>query len=234
MSKLHMLYNNVFTTPIAIIKHIAFKRLIFTIITLFGSLYVATTVSHAQEMKKILAFGDSLTAGYGLGPGEGFTDQLERTINDLGTNVEVANAGVSGDTSSGGLSRLEWVLASTPDVDLVILALGANDALRGIQPEITRKNIDEMVRVLKSKNIPVMIAGMMAPPNLGPVYGEKFNTIYPDTAEKYSVPLYPFFLDGVAGIMELNQNDRIHPNIEGVKLITSKMAPKVIQTLNGE
>nr|WP_250646683.1 arylesterase [Pseudemcibacter aquimaris] len=227
-----MLYNNVITTPIAIIKHIALKRLIFTIFTLFGSLYAATLPSHAQEIKKILAFGDSLTAGYGLGPGEGFTDQLQRTLIDLGTNVEVANAGVSGDTSSGGLSRLEWVLASTPDVDLVILALGANDALRGIQPEITRKNIDEMVSILKNKEIPVLIAGMIAPPNLGPVYGEKFNTIYPDTAKKYEVPLYPFFLDGVAGFIELNQNDRIHPNIKGVKIITTKMAPSIINALN--
>lgn len=227
-----MLYNNVSITPIAIFKHTAIKRLVFTIITVFGSLYVSLIPLHAQEMKNILAFGDSLTAGYGLGPGEGFTDQLERTLNEQGLNVKVANAGVSGDTTSGGLSRLEWVLASASDVDLVILALGGNDALRGIQPEITRQNMDKMVSILKEKNIPTLIAGMMAPPNLGPQYGDKFNTIYSDMAKKYDVAIYPFFLDGVAGFLELNQNDRIHPNPKGVKIITEKMSPSIIEILN--
>lgn len=232
MSNLQMLYNNVSITPIAIFKHTAIKRLVFTIITVFGSLYVSLIPLHAQEMKNILAFGDSLTAGYGLGPGEGFTDQLERTLNEQGLNVKVANAGVSGDTTSGGLSRLEWVLASASDVDLVILALGGNDALRGIQPEITRQNMDKMVSILKEKNIPTLIAGMMAPPNLGPQYGDKFNTIYSDMAKKYDVAIYPFFLDGVAGFLELNQNDRIHPNPKGVKIITEKMSPSIIEILN--
>ncbi|MDG1996365.1 MAG: arylesterase [Emcibacteraceae bacterium] len=227
-----MLYNNVFITPIAIFKHIAIKHHIYTIIMVIGSLYVAITPVHAQETKKILAFGDSLTAGYGLGPGEGFTDQLERTLIAKGANVIVQNAGVSGDTSSGGLSRLEWVLASTPNVDLVILALGANDALRAIQPEITRNNIDKMVEILKNKNIPVMIAGMMAPPNLGPLYSQKFNSIYPDMAKKHDVALYPFFLEGVAGFIELNQNDRIHPNLKGVAIITEKMSSSIIEALN--
>ena len=227
-----MLYNNVSITPIAIFKHTAIKRLVFTIITVFGSLYVSLIPLHAQEMKNILAFGDSLTAGYGLGPGEGFTDQLERTLNEQGLNVKVANAGVSGDTTSGGLSRLEWVLASASDVDLVILALGGNDALRGIQPEITRQNMDKMVSILKEKNIPTLIAGMMAPPNLGPQYGDKFNTIYSDMAKKYDVAIYPFFLDGVAGFLELNQNDRIHPNPKGVKIITEKISPSIIEILN--
>lgn len=227
-----MLYNNVSITPIAIFKHTAIKRLVFTIITVFGSLYVSLIPLHAQEMKNILAFGDSLTAGYGLGPGEGFTDQLERTLNEQGLNVKVANAGVSGDTTSSGLSRLEWVLVSASDLDLVILALGGNDALRGIQPEITRKNMDKMVSILKEKNIPTLIAGMMAPPNLGPQYGDKFNTIYSDIAKKYDVAIYPFFLDGVAGFLELNQNDRIHPNPKGVKIITEKMSPSIIEILN--
>ena len=172
-----MLYNNVSITPIAIFKHTAIKRLVFTIITVFGSLYVSLIPLHAQEMKNILAFGDSLTAGYGLGPGEGFTDQLERTLNEQGLNVKVANAGVSGDTTSSGLSRLEWVLVSASDLDLVILALGGNDALRGIQPEITRKNMDKMVSILKEKNIPTVIAGMMAPPNLGPKFTQPFRVI---------------------------------------------------------
>ena len=226
-----MLYSNVSIPPIAIFKHIVIKRRIFTIIIVFGSLYVALLPLHAKEMKNILAFGDSLTAGYGLSPGEGFTDQLEHTLNEQGINVKVSNAGVSGDTTSGGLSRLDWVIASAYDIDLVILALGANDALRGIQPEITRQNMDKMVNILKEKNIPTLIAGMMAPPNLGPQYGDKFNTIYSDLAKKYDVAIYPFFLDGVAGFIELNQNDRIHPNPKGVKIITEKMAPSIIEVL---
>ena len=117
-------------------------------------------------------------------------------------------------------------------MDLVILALGGNDALRGIQPEITRQNMDKMVSILKEKNIPILIAGMMAPPNLGPQYGDKFNTIYSDMAKKYDVAIYPFFLDGVAGFLELNQNDRIHPNPKGVKIITEKMSPSIIEILN--
>ncbi|WP_438994056.1 arylesterase [Pseudemcibacter sp.] len=231
MSKLIKLYNNVFITPIELFNHIAIKRLIFTIISIFGSLYVTMQPLHAQETKHILAFGDSLTAGYGLGPGEGFTDQLERTLIDKGINVKVTNAGVSGDTTSGGLSRLEWVLSSAQNVDLVILALGGNDALRGIQPEITRQNMDKMVAILKDKNIPTLIAGMMAPPNLGPIYCNKFNSIYGDMAKKYDVALYPFFLDGVAGFIELNQNDRIHPNPEGVKIITEKMSASITEAL---
>ena len=227
-----MLYNNVFTTPTAIFKHIAIKRLIFTIIYVLSALYVGTVSSHAQDKKIILAFGDSLTAGYGLGPGEGFTDELERTLHALGTNVTVVNAGVSGDTSSGGRSRLEWVLENLPKIDLVILELGANDALRGIQPEITRKNIDEMAKILNDKNIPTLIAGMMAPPNLGNIYAGKFNSIFPDTAKKYEMALYPFFLDGVVGFRELNQNDLIHPNTRGVAIITKKMAPFIIDVLN--
>jgi len=189
-----------------------------------------TEQGYAQE--KILAFGDSLTAGYGLDPGEGFTDELERVINALGSSVTVINAGVSGDTSSGGLSRLEWVLDSFKNIDLVILALGANDALRGIQPKITAQNIDQMAKILKKRNIPTVIAGMLAPPNLGKVYGTKFNNIYPSTSKKYGMVLYPFLLDGVAGIIELNQTDRIHPNKKGVSIISKKMAPVIIKVLS--
>jgi len=189
-----------------------------------------TEQGYAQE--KILAFGDSLTAGYGLDPGEGFTDELERVINTLGLSVTVINAGVSGDTSSGGLSRLEWVLDSFKNIDLVILALGANDALRGIQPKITAQNIDQMAKILKKRNIPTVIAGMLAPPNLGKVYGTKFNNIYPSTSKKYGMVLYPFLLDGVAGIIELNQTDRIHPNKKGVSIISKKMAPVIIKVLS--
>ena len=173
-----------------------------------------TEQGYAQE--KILAFGDSLTAGYGLDPGEGFTDELERVINTLGSSVTVINAGVSGDTSSGGLSRLEWVLDSFKNIDLVILALGANDALRGIQPKITAQNIDQMAKILKKRNIPTVIAGMLAPPNLGKVYGTKFNNIYPSTSKKYGMVLYPFLLDGVAGIIAVSYTHLTLPTIYSV------------------
>jgi len=186
---------------------------------------------YTQE-KIILAFGDSLTAGYGLGPGEGFTDELERTINNLGSTATVINAGVSGDTSSGGLSRIKWVLDSFENIDLVILALGANDALRGIQPKITTQNIDQIAKILKKRKIQKINAGMMATPNLGKVYAKKFNDIYPVTDKKYGMAFYPFFLDGVAGFIEFNQIDRIHPNKKGVSIISKKMAPVIIKVLN--
>jgi len=225
-----MLYNNVFTTPSTIFKLIEINQLIFKVMLVISCLGLITEQGYAQE--KILAFGDSLTAGYGLDPGEGFTDELERVINALGSSVTVINAGVSGDTSSGGLSRLEWVLDSFKNIDLVILALGANDALRGIQPKITAQNIDQMAKILKKRNIPTVIAGMLAPPNLGKVYGTKFNNIYPSTSKKYGMVLYPFLLDGVAGIIELNQTDRIHPNKKGVSIISKKMAPVIIKVLS--
>jgi len=225
-----MLYNNVFTTPSTIFKLIEINQLIFKVMLVISCLGLITEQGYAQE--KILAFGDSLTAGYGLDPGEGFTDELERVINTLGSSVTVINAGVSGDTSSGGLSRLEWVLDSFKNIDLVILALGANDALRGIQPKITAQNIDQMAKILKKRNIPTVIAGMLAPPNLGKVYGTKFNNIYPSTSKKYGMVLYPFLLDGVAGIIELNQTDRIHPNKKGVSIISKKMAPVIIKVLS--
>ncbi len=230
MSKFQLLYNNVFTTPSPIFKLIEINQLIFKVMLVISCLGLITEQGYAQE--KILAFGDSLTAGYGLDPGEGFTDELERVINTLGSSVTVINAGVSGDTSSGGLSRLEWVLDSFKNIDLVILALGANDALRGIQPKITAQNIDQMAKILKKRNIPTVIAGMLAPPNLGKVYGTKFNNIYPSTSKKYGMVLYPFLLDGVAGIIELNQTDRIHPNKKGVSIISKKMAPVIIKVLS--
>lgn len=226
MSVLKGLYYIVVMAPRVLFNPNAFKYTFFTI------LYVIGTSCQAQEAQNILAFGDSLTAGYGLNPGEGFTDQLERKLTSEQQNITVINAGVSGDTSSGGLSRLEWLLDSTENIDLVILALGANDALRGIKPEITRQNVDKMVGILNSRKIPVLLVGMIAPPNLGQVYGNKFNSIYPDIAKKYDVPLYPFFLDGVAGIRELNQSDLMHPNPLGVKLIVEKITPYVLESLN--
>ncbi|WP_262692084.1 arylesterase [Kordiimonas aestuarii] len=185
-------------------------------------------------MLEIVAFGDSLTAGYGLAPGEGFTDQLQAWLDDNMTRgVRVINAGVSGDTSSGGRARLDWGLAPVKDgkPDLVILELGANDGLRGIDPTITAENIDAMVKELAEREVTVLIAGMMAPPNLGGEYARVFNPIYKEAAEKYDMPLYPFFLDGVAADASLNQSDGMHPNAEGVKIVVDKIGPVVKKLL---
>lgn len=220
-----MLYYNKYKQDIASGKLNAIKY-IFIAIFFFSGLS-----AHGSEAKKILAFGDSLIAGYGLGPAEGFTVILEHKLNAKGLPSSVINAGVSGDTTSGGFARLEWVLASYTDIDLVILTLGGNDALRGINPDLTRRNMDKMLAILTNHNIPTLIAGMMAPPNLGPRYVNKFNSIYPDMAKKYNLPLYPFFLDGVAGIIDLNQRDRIHPNQSGVDIITDKISPVIINLL---
>ena len=191
---------------------------------------VQKTPISTNKATNILVVGDSLVAGYGLEPGEDLPTQLQLKLREMNPNITVYNAGVSGDTTSGGIARLDWVLSSYSDLDLVIILFGGNDALRGLHPDMTRRNIDKMVSILKTKNIPTLIAGMVAPPNLGQVYGEKFNSIYPDVAQKYDVALYPFYLEGVAGNLELNQPDRIHPNFEGVKKIVEKIAPLVFET----
>ncbi|WP_417449886.1 arylesterase [Kordiimonas sp.] len=183
---------------------------------------------------EIVAFGDSLTAGYGLAPGEGFTDQLQAWLDENSARkVRVINAGVSGDTSSGGRARLDWGLAPVKDgkPDLVILELGANDGLRGIDPNITAENIDAMVAELAARDVTVLVAGMMAPPNLGAEYAQVFNPIFKDVADKYDMPLYPFFLEGVAADASLNQSDGMHPNAQGVKIMVSKIGPVVKKLL---
>lgn len=195
-----------------------------------SSLAVAGATSADDADIQILALGDSLTAGYGLPAGEGFTDQLEVWLNErTEQSVRVVNGGVSGDTSTGGRSRMDWALAPINGgrPDLVILELGANDALRGVSPDITRENIEAMVKTLTERNIPVLIAGMLASPSWGPDYEASFNSIYPDMSEKYDVPLYPFFLDGVATIEKLNQDDGLHPTAEGVAIIVGKIGPMI-------
>jgi len=184
---------------------------------------------------QIVGFGDSLMAGYQLAPGDRFTDQLEKALRDKGFDVSVANAGVSGDTTSGGLARLDW---SVPDgTALVILEFGGNDMLRGIDPALVDKNLDAMLARLRERNIPVLLAGMVAAPNLGHAYGEAFGAIYPRLAEKYGVPLYPFFLEGVAGNPALQLEDAMHPNAAGVKRIVEGILPmveKAVSTLQSK
>ncbi len=187
------------------------------------------------EKPLVLAFGDSLTAGYGLDPGQAYPTKLERALAEQGLAVEVVNAGVSGDTSSGGRARLAWVLDGLDRAPaLVILALGANDALRGIDPAITRRNIAAMITLLKQRDIPVLLAGMLAPPNMGADYGAAFNSLYPDLAAAHDVAFYPFLLDGIAAQPALNQDDGIHPNAEGVKVMVAGLFPMVKACLQGE
>ncbi len=180
--------------------------------------------------KTILALGDSLTAGYGLAQSDAFPVQLEAALKQAGHDVQVINGGVSGDTSAGGRSRLEWLLSNP--VDVVIVELGANDGLRGLDPAETRANLDWIVGTLAKRNIPVLLSGMLAPPNLGEDYGKEFNSIYPDLARQWNVMLDPFFLDGVAAVPSLNQADGIHPNAKGVSIIANRIAVKISKMLN--
>ena len=179
----------------------------------------------AAETVRIVALGDSLTAGYGLDAEDSFPAVLETELRARGHDVEVVNAGVSGDTTRGGLERLDW---SVPEgTDAVILELGANDALRGIEPAATRANLESIVEQLVARDIAVLLAGMQAPPNLGDDYAAAFNSIYPDLAGPSGVLLYPFFLAGVAAERHLNQSDGMHPNEAGVQAIVERMIEPV-------
>jgi acyl-CoA thioesterase-1 len=182
------------------------------------------------EPVTLLALGDSLTAGFGLAPGEGFPAQLEAALIARGHDVRVLDAGVSGDTSSGGLARLDWSL--DPATDAVIVELGANDALRGIDPSITEASLDGIMANLSQRGLPVLLAGMIAPPNMGEAYGAAFNPIYGRLAETYDAVYYPFFLDGVAGERDLNLDDGIHPTAEGIALIVERIMPYVEDLLS--
>lgn len=202
----------------------SFKRSIAAGLVLFLTFCGAISSARAETFT-IVGFGDSLMAGFGLGPGEGFTDRLQAALRAKGHDVTVANAGVSGDTSSGGLARLDW---SVPDgTKLVILELGANDMLRGVSPNIAEKNLDDMLAKLKARKIAVLLAGMRAAPNLGADYQTAFDAIYPKLAAKYDVPLYPFFLDGVAGESGFQLEDGLHPNAKGVDRMVERILPTV-------
>ena len=187
--------------------------------------------AHAGEQPlRLVAYGDSLTAGPGLSVSDTFPAQLERALKETGATAIVLDAGVSGDTTAGGRARLDWTLADKPDG--VILCLGANDALRGLDPATTYENLDAMLTKLAANRIPVLLAGMRAPANLGRDYVDSFASIFPRLAEKFGVPLYPFFLDGVAAKPELNLSDGIHPNKAGVAVIVERMTPYVVRLLN--
>ena len=181
--------------------------------------------TRAEDLR-ILVLGDSLTAGYGLASRDALPARLEAALRARGLDARVIDAGVSGDTTAGGLARLEWALADRPHA--VIVALGANDALRAIEPAVARSNLDRLLAALSERRLPVLLAGMLAPRNLGPEYGARFDTIYPELAERHGVLLYPFLLDGVATVAELNQADGLHPNKAGVEVIVERMLPSVL------
>lgn len=190
---------------------------------------VPAAATGSDDPIRLMVLGDSLAAGYGLAPEDGLTAQLQDALQGEGLEVVVLNAGVSGDTTAGGLARLDWALADNPTH--VIVELGSNDGLRGIDPSTARANLDAILQRLDEDGIPVLLAGMLAPPNFGSEYADEFNAMYPELAEAYEIPLYPFFLDGVATIPSLNQADRIHPNAEGVAEIVGRMLPLVVDWL---
>lgn len=185
---------------------------------------LSAVAAHAEPYR-IVGFGDSLMAGFGLQPGESFAEKLEKALKAKGHDVVVANAGVSGDTTSGGLSRLDW---SVPEgTMLVVLELGANDMLRGVSPDVTEANLDKMLTLLDGRKIKVLLAGMRAAPNLGPDYQRKFDAIYPALAKKHGAELYPFFLDGVAADRKYLLEDGMHPNAAGIDRMVERVLPVV-------
>ncbi len=183
----------------------------------------------AAGMPKVLAFGDSLSAGLGLPPDAAFPARLEAQLRMQGVAARVVNAGVSGDTTAGGVARLDWALTDKPDI--VLLELGANDALRGIDPAVVRANLDRLIGLIQRSGAKLILLGMRAPANWGEDYRQAFDRIYPDLAQAHGIPLYPFFLEGVAMQPQLNQPDGLHPNERGVAVIVERVAPYVARLI---
>ena len=184
---------------------------------------------------KMVVLGDSLSAGLGLSASDAFPAKLQKALRDNGIDIDIVNAGVSGDTASGGRDRLDWSVGA--GTEAVIVELGANDALRGTDPSVTQAALSDILGRLKARGIAVLLCGMLAPPNYGHDYADRFNTIYPDLAKSFGVALYPFFLDGVAADAKLNQADGMHPTAEGVDIIVNRMLPTVeafLDTIKGK
>jgi acyl-CoA thioesterase-1 len=197
----------------------------------FNAILLLAAMPALAKTPEILAFGDSLTAGLGLPASGAFPARLQARLKSEGIDVKIVNAGVSGDTTTDGLARLDWALADKPD--FVILALGANDALRGIDPEIVRANLEKMIEKIQASGAKILILGMLAPANWGQQYEHEFDAIYPDLAKAHGVPLYPFFLEGVAMNPALNQPDGLHPNERGVAIMVDHIAPLVAKMVGG-
>jgi acyl-CoA thioesterase I len=204
----------------------SFMTIIFACAATLAAMIVPLAAPLAQRQPiRLVALGDSLSAGYGLPQEAAFPAALERALKARGHNVEIVNAGVSGDTASAALDRLDW---SVPDgTDGVIVELGANDMLRGLDPSVPRQAIETIVERLKARGIPVMLAGMYASRNMGASYVQKFDSLYPEIAKKHGLVLYPFFLDGVAGERSLNLQDGMHPTAKGIEIIVGRILPTV-------
>lgn len=200
-----------------------------------GTGFAQTQAAVEAKPIKMVVLGDSLSAGLGLSASAAFPERLQKILESKGITVDITNAGVSGDTSSGGRDRLDW---SVPDgTQAVILELGANDALRGTDPAVTRSALSDILARLKARKVAVLLCGMVAPPNYGSDYSARFNAIYPDLAKSFGVPLYPFFLEGVAADARLNQADGMHPTAEGVDVIVKNILPTVeafLGTISGQ
>lgn len=197
----------------------------FLILTLFGPRAMGA------ETVRIVALGDSLTAGYGLEAGEDFATKLQEALVTDGIEAKIDNAGVSGDTSAGGLARLDWAIQGEPAPDLVIVALGANDMLRGIDPSVTKQNLSAIIDRLIAKNIPVLLVGMKSPVNMGTFFQGKFDKIYTELSKEHDIPLHPFFLQDVAMKADLNLADGMHPNQKGISIMVKSILPTVKKTL---
>ncbi|MGI9452900.1 MAG: arylesterase [Geminicoccaceae bacterium] len=207
------------------------RRLLKACLFVLGMHLVATAMAPAAAPAcRISVLGDSLTAAYGIAVEDGFPAKLESALSGDGHDCAVLDAGVSGDTTAGGLARLDWMLADGPTH--VILELGANDGLRGLPADQMEANLDAIIQRLNTEKLPVLLTGMLPPPNLGRDYTEAFATVFQDLAERHAVPLYPFFLEGVAGEPSLNQPDQIHPNEDGVMVIVERILPTVIAWLD--
>ncbi|MEZ5800142.1 MAG: arylesterase [Nitratireductor sp.] len=198
-----------------------------TTLALLTALPAAVRAAEQPAPPVVVVLGDSLVAGYGLDESDAFPQKLEKALLSANVAVKIINAGVSGDTSAGGLSRLDWSVP--PEASAVIVELGANDALRGLSPDATMQNLDAIITRLQERGIKVLLAGMLSPPNMGRDYEAAFNAIYPALAEKHDIGLYPFFLDGVAGNPELNQPDGMHPTAQGVDEIVTRFLPHAIR-----
>jgi acyl-CoA thioesterase-1 len=214
---------------------IGYGRFAAAVNSLLITLAFCLTPAHAQTAPtgsgvKIVVLGDSLAAGLGVKPEQSFPARLEASLKAQGRNVTIVNQGVSGDTTAGGLDRLDWLLGDKPDI--VLLELGANDALRGLDPALAERNLAAIIDKLKAAGVTVWLAGMMAPRNFGPDYVAAFDGLYKRLADKYQVPLYPFILDGVAQDPALNQADGLHPNVKGAQIIADKLLPFADQNLD--
>jgi acyl-CoA thioesterase-1 len=205
-------------------------EMVRSLAVLKAAMLLIWTPAAAADACRIAVLGDSLVAGYGLPAEAAFPARLENALQANGYECGVVNAGVSGDTSAGGLARLDWTLAEQPSH--VIVELGGNDGLRALPPEELEANLDAILTRLARENIPALLTGMLPPPNLGRAYGEEFEAVFPRLAERHDVPLYPFFLEGVAAEPDLNQPDGIHPNAAGVEVIVEQILPTVERWLD--